>query len=68
MFYALPYRVLFHDTMAYGTQHFLTNFKLQCEARERLLFSSLFSYCEHLPTSLEVTRCPRRSAALAITR
>jgi len=38
MFYALPYRVLFHDTMAYGTQHFLTNFKLQCEARERLLF------------------------------
>ena len=38
MFYAFPYRVLFHDTMAYGTQHFLTNFKLQCEAREHLLF------------------------------
>ena len=36
--------------------------------RERLLFSSVFSYYEHLPTSLEVTRCPRRSAALAITR
>src|SRR6266849_4737514 len=38
MFYALPYRVLFHDTMAYGTQHFLTNFKFQCEAREHFLF------------------------------
>src|SRR5271166_1800979 len=38
MFYAFPYRMLFHDTMAYGTQHFLTNFKLQCEAREHLLF------------------------------
>jgi acyl transferase domain-containing protein/NAD(P)-dependent dehydrogenase (short-subunit alcohol dehydrogenase family)/acyl-CoA thioesterase FadM len=41
MFYAIPYRVLFHDTMAYGTQHFLTNFKFQCEAREHLLFRQL---------------------------
>jgi 3-oxoacyl-(acyl-carrier-protein) synthase/NAD(P)-dependent dehydrogenase (short-subunit alcohol dehydrogenase family)/acyl-CoA thioesterase FadM len=38
LFYAIPYRVLFHDTMAYGTHHFLTNFKFQCEARESLLF------------------------------
>src|SRR6516165_3979533 len=38
MFYAVQYRVLFHDTMAYGTHHFLTNFKFQCEARESLLF------------------------------
>jgi acyl transferase domain-containing protein/NAD(P)-dependent dehydrogenase (short-subunit alcohol dehydrogenase family)/acyl-CoA thioesterase FadM len=38
MFYAIPYRILFHDTMAYGTHHFLTNFKFQCEARESLLF------------------------------
>jgi acyl transferase domain-containing protein/NAD(P)-dependent dehydrogenase (short-subunit alcohol dehydrogenase family)/acyl-CoA thioesterase FadM len=33
-----PYRVLFQDTMAYGTHHFLTNFKFQCEAREHLFF------------------------------
>ncbi len=38
MFYAIPYRIFFHDTMAYGTHHFLTNFKFQCEARESLLF------------------------------
>src|SRR5260370_8386048 len=36
--FAWPYRVLFHDTMAYGTHHFLTNFKFQCEAREHLFF------------------------------
>src|SRR6516165_2733026 len=41
MFYAVQYRVLFHDTMAYGTHHFLTNFKFQCEAREHLLFRQL---------------------------
>lgn len=37
-FYVVPYRVLFHDTMAYGTHHFLTNFKFQCIARESLFF------------------------------
>ncbi|HEY6561027.1 MAG TPA: SDR family NAD(P)-dependent oxidoreductase [Polyangiaceae bacterium] len=37
-YFAVPYRILFHDTMAYGSHHFLTNFKFQCEARERLLF------------------------------
>ena len=37
-FYALPYRVLFHDTMSYGSHHFLTNFKFQCTAREHLFF------------------------------
>ncbi len=36
--YALLHRVLFHDTMAYGTHHFLTNFRFQCEAREHLFF------------------------------
>ena len=41
MFYVVPYRVLFHDTMAYGTQHFLTNLKFQCEAREHFLFGEV---------------------------
>ena len=40
-FYAVPYRVLFHDTMAYGTHHFLTNFKFQCFARETLFFKHI---------------------------
>ena len=38
-YYAVPYRVLFDDTMAYGSHHYLTNFKFQCIAREYLLFS-----------------------------
>ncbi len=37
-YFATVRRVLFHDTMAYGTHHFLTNFKFQCEAREHLFF------------------------------
>lgn len=40
-YFAVPYRVLFHDTMAYGSHHFLTNFKFQCEAREHLLFAEV---------------------------
>jgi len=43
MFYATSSRVFFHDTMAYGTQHFLANFKFQCEAREHLLFSRILA-------------------------
>lgn len=45
-FFAMPYRVLFHDTMAYGTHHFLTNFKFQCEAREHLFFKYLVDASE----------------------
>jgi len=45
MFYAVPYRILFDDTMAYGTHHFLTNFKFQCEAREHLLFAQILDRC-----------------------
>src|SRR5262249_48127753 len=45
MFYAVPYRILFDDTMAYGTHHFLTNFKFQCEAREHLLFAQILDHC-----------------------
>jgi acyl transferase domain-containing protein/NAD(P)-dependent dehydrogenase (short-subunit alcohol dehydrogenase family)/acyl-CoA thioesterase FadM len=37
-FFVMPYRVLFHDTMAYGSHHFLTNFKFQCVAREHMFF------------------------------
>ncbi len=37
-YFAMPYRVLFHDTMAYGSHHFMTNFKFQCVIREHLLF------------------------------
>jgi malonyl CoA-acyl carrier protein transacylase/NAD(P)-dependent dehydrogenase (short-subunit alcohol dehydrogenase family)/acyl-CoA thioesterase FadM len=40
-YFAWPYRVLFHDTMAYGGHHFLTNFKFQCEAREQFFYTCL---------------------------
>ena len=40
-FFAMPYRVLFQDTMAYGSHHFLTNFKFQCEVREHFFFSHI---------------------------
>ena len=36
----MQYRVLFHDTMAYGTHHHMTNFKFQNMARETILFDS----------------------------
>jgi acyl-CoA thioesterase FadM len=39
-FFAIPYRVLFHDTMAYGSHHYLTNLKFQNISRETLLFES----------------------------
>jgi acyl-CoA thioesterase FadM len=39
-FFAMQYRVLFHDTMAYGTHHHMTNFKFQNIARETILFDS----------------------------
>ena len=38
-FFAVPYDIHFDDTMAYGSHHFLTNFKFQCAGREHLLFS-----------------------------
>jgi 3-oxoacyl-(acyl-carrier-protein) synthase/NAD(P)-dependent dehydrogenase (short-subunit alcohol dehydrogenase family)/acyl-CoA thioesterase FadM len=37
-FFATSYTIHFDDTMAYGSHHFLTAFKFQCEARETLLF------------------------------
>lgn len=38
--FAMPYRILFHDTMAYGSQHHMVNLKLQNVARETVLFDS----------------------------
>lgn len=37
-YFAVPYEIHFDDTMAYGSHHFLTNFKFQCAGREHLLF------------------------------
>ena len=37
-YYATAYTIHFDDTMAYGSHHFLTSFKFQCEARESFLF------------------------------
>ena len=39
-YFAMPYLVMFHDTMAYGSHHFMTNFKFQCVIREHLLFDN----------------------------
>lgn len=36
--FAMQSKVLFHDTMAYGSQHHITNIKFQNLARETLLF------------------------------
>lgn len=40
-FFAYPFLVTFDDTMAYGTHHFMTNFKFQCAARESLIFGNI---------------------------
>jgi acyl transferase domain-containing protein/NAD(P)-dependent dehydrogenase (short-subunit alcohol dehydrogenase family)/acyl-CoA thioesterase FadM len=52
-FLAIQYRVLFHDTMAYGTHHFLTNFIFQCQARERLFFREIVDGSSDGPQMLE---------------
>jgi len=36
----MQYQVLFHDTMAYGSHHHMTNFKFQNVARETILFEA----------------------------
>ncbi len=46
-FFAMQYQILFHDTMAYGSHHHMTNFKFQNIARETILFE----------TSLNGQRC-----------
>jgi acyl-CoA thioesterase FadM len=42
--FAYPYLVTFDDSMAYGSHHFLTNFKFQCAAREALLFRKIVDH------------------------
>jgi len=39
-FFAMSYRIHFDDTMAYGSHHYVTNFKFQSMLRETLLFHS----------------------------
>jgi len=39
-YFGMSYQILFHDTMAYGSQHHMTNLKLQNVARETVLFAS----------------------------
>jgi acyl-CoA thioesterase FadM len=39
-YFAMPYQILFHDTMAYGSQHHTVNIKMQNVARETILFAS----------------------------
>jgi acyl-CoA thioesterase FadM len=39
-FFAMQYQILFHDTMAYGTHHYMVNLKFQNVARETILFES----------------------------
>jgi acyl-CoA thioesterase FadM len=46
-FFAMQYQILFHDTMAYGSHHHMTNFKFQNVARETILFE----------TSVDGVRC-----------
>ncbi|HUB53207.1 MAG TPA: hypothetical protein VL986_13715 [Terracidiphilus sp.] len=39
-YFAMQYQILFHDTMAYGSHHHMTNFKFQNVARETILFET----------------------------
>jgi acyl-CoA thioesterase FadM len=39
-FFAMQSQILFHDTMAYGSHHHMTNFKFQNVARETILFET----------------------------
>jgi acyl-CoA thioesterase FadM len=39
-FFTMQYQILFHDTMAYGSHHHMTNFKFQNVARETILFET----------------------------
>ncbi len=59
-YFAYPYLVTFDDSMAYGTHHFLTNFKFQCAAREALLFGDVIdeqiNWREELPGIIMLTR------------
>lgn len=39
-YFGMQYQILFHDTMAYGSNHHVSNFKFQNVARETILFET----------------------------
>jgi acyl-CoA thioesterase FadM len=59
-YFAMQYQVLFHDTMAYGSQHYMSNFKFQNIARETVLFETRMNgesaWQEQLKDVLVLTR------------
>jgi acyl-CoA thioesterase FadM len=59
-YFAVQYQVLFHDTMAYGSQHYMSNFKFQNIARETILFDTRMNgqsdWQEELKDVLVLTR------------
>lgn len=59
-YFVHPYLVTFDDSMAYGTHHFLTNFKFQCAAREALIYGNIIdnqiNWREELPEIIMLTR------------
>jgi len=67
-FFAMQYQVLFHDTMAYGSQHYLVNLKFQNIARETILFESQVegghNWTDQLKDIVMFTRKPTASISL----
>src|SRR6266478_6654774 len=59
-FFGMQYQILFHDTMAYGSNHHISNFKFQNVARETILFETKVdgerSWREQLKDVLVLTR------------
>jgi len=59
-YFGIQYQVLFHDTMAYGSHHYMANFKFQNIARETILFDTRMNgqstWQEELKDVLVLTR------------
>jgi acyl-CoA thioesterase FadM len=58
-FFGMQYQILFHDTMAYGSHHYMANFKFQNIARETILFETKVNgsgWEEQLKDHLMLTR------------
>ncbi len=58
-YFVYPYLITLDDTMAYGSHHFITNFKFQCAARESLLYGNIVDnqvdWRDELPNILMLT-------------
>ena len=52
-FFANQYTIHFDDTMAYGSHHFLTAFKFQCDSRETYLFGDRIFDLPGVPECLD---------------